>query len=126
MISGLQPLLFQFAKTFSLANDVLEQTVATITPASASQPFVVEVKLDTINLTQQNTFRLKERIDGVNSRTINPIVAWVPGMSPGVMLGPIKSGRLITITAQAAVVEGGARDIPVTIMITAGNLPAVV
>lgn len=116
---------YHFTKTFSLANNILEQTVATITPVSASAVFSVEVKLDTINLTQQNTFRLKERIDGANDRTVNPLVAWVPGMEPAVMLGPISSGRLITITAQAAVLEGVARDIPVTIIYRARALPTV-
>lgn len=96
--------------TFVLVNNANEQDCLIF--AAANQ--LIDIELDMVNLTQLNTIRQYEQVDGANYRQI---AAWTfpTQFDAGTLTVDIsfaQENALYKVTLQAIVAEGAVRNIP--------------
>lgn len=101
--------------TFTLATGVAEQTVFTSVDSSAyiqtgNRARRVTIKLDLTTLTQSNTLRLYERVDGTNY-ILAQSIAWTTA-SLDVQTFTLETADAFRVTMQAGVDETLTRAIP--------------
>ena len=95
--------------TFSLVNNTNEQDVLVFAAANR----LIDVELDLNLLTQINTIRLYEQIDGANYRQA---AAWVypnqfDASTTSLLISCAQKNALYRITMQASIAEGAARNV---------------
>lgn len=69
--------------------------------------------MDTTNLTQNNTIRVKYQIDGTNYRTFQTI-SWNTAMEDGILIEgdiPVAVSKALRVTMQSGTTEGADRSI---------------
>lgn len=69
------------------------------------------IVLDLVNLTQDVTIRVYEKIDGTNYRSVDPEKNWVTADEDGVRIDFVAQAD-VKITMQSAIDEAAARDVP--------------
>jgi len=95
--------------TYSLPNDLVENTAVTITPTGTQR---MTFQLDMSNLVQNVDVRIKYDMRGDGA--VYPIAEtfnWTVGMDDIVYFREISGQRAIIITVQSLVVQGAIKDI---------------
>lgn len=96
--------------TFSLVNNTNEQDCIVFNATTQ----LIDIELDMVNLTQSNTVREYVKVDGTNYRQISAKVfpTDFDTNTKCVTIAFPQKNSMYKITLQAAVLEGGARNVP--------------
>jgi len=101
------PIAYQTTSiSYTHSSGTSEQTVFTFTPSANN--IVKGIWLDTTNLTQNNTIRVKYQIDGTNYRTFQTI-SWNTTMDDGILIEgdiPVAVSKALRVTMQSGTTEG--------------------
>lgn len=95
--------------TYSLPNDLVENTVVTITPTGAQR---ITFKLDLSNLVQNADVRVRYDMHGDGAPfPVEETFNWTVGMEDIVYFREVSGQRAVVVTVQSLVVQGAAKDI---------------
>lgn len=110
LADGLAAAMSTSNATYQHQNNVNEQDVLEVQGGVLPE----HLSLDCNNLTQSSTFRIYEKVDGVNYRLVNSLVfpTEVPANAKVVNLTWSPKGRDVKVTLQSAIVEGSIKNVP--------------